>query len=741
MKPSRRQLLLGGTVVGGGLLLGYAASGPSRPEQAQANAAGDGEHFVTTWLRIDPDNQVTVYVPHGDMGQGIMTALPMMAAEEMEADWDRVSVQQAPADPIWANGPLAKGFLTGGAPIPSALTGIVNSSFFKIAEVMNLQITGGSTSVRFTGQYGMRVAGAAAKEMLIQAAAETWNVPASECYAKLSHVRHDASGRSATFGELAATAAAYDPPGNPVLKDKADYTIVGQPIQRFDIPSKVNGTAEYGIDVNVDGLKYAAIRQAPVFGGQVVNFDGSAALARRGVSQVVSTGDGVAVVADSYWRAKEALNDLEVTFDDAGNGAVSSETIFAQFHDDLDNEPSEEDVELGDFTIAQAQAANQVEARYEVPFLAHTCMEPMNCTVHINGNGAEAWAGVQDALGTRAKIAEVAGLSLENVDFHPLIMGGGFGRRGPSASNFVEQATKIAMAVDGPVKLIWSREEDVQHDYYRPAVASHMTAALDENGLPTGWRNRYVRKDEPAEASHIPYGVPNQSIRYVESPTHVPYGAWRSVAHTQHTFFNESFIDELAHAAGQDPYEYRHRLLFDAPRHRAVLELAADKAGWGTPLPEGRVRGVALQESFQSIVAQIVEVSLNDAGDPQVHKVTCAVDCGEVINPDGARAQVESGVIYGLTAALFGEITIEDGAVVQENFPDYDAVRLAQAPEIDVHFIESGEALGGLGEPGTPAIAPAVSNALFALTGRRVRSLPLMNHDFSAGPRLASAAD
>ena len=741
MKPTRRQLLLGGSVIGGGLLLGYATMGPSRPERAQDLAARDGEHFLTTWLTIHPDNRVTVYVPHAEMGQGVHTSLPMMAAEELEADWNLVEMVQAPADPTWANGPLGRGYLAGEAPIPSALTGIVDASFFKIAELMNLQITGGSTSVRFTGQWGMRMAGAAAKEMLIRAAADTWNVPEGELVARLSHVHHEATGRSASFGELAAKAAEYDPPNNPVLKSRENFTIMGTSKPRYDIPSKVDGSAVYGVDVQLPGLKVAAIRQAPGFGGSVKSFDGTRALQARGVSHVISTGDGVAVVADNYWRASQALDLVEVEFDDGGNGSVSTESIFAQFHNDIENGSAEDDVILGNADNAFAESGHHLEARYEVPFLAHTCMEPMNCTVEIKDGKANVWVGVQDALGSKAKVAEIAGLSLDDVTLTPLMLGGGFGRRGPNAPNFVEQATRIAMAVEGPVKLVWSREEDVQHDYYRPAVAAHLSASFDETGNPTAWKNTYTRKDEPVEASNIPYGIANQAIRYVESPVHVPYGAWRSVAHTQHTFFNESFIDEMAHAAGKDPYQFRRDLLPDGSRHKAVLERAAKEAGWGTPLPAGHVRGIAFQESFQTIVAQVVEVSLDASGAPKVHRVVCAADCGTVVNPDGARAQVESGVIYGLTAALFGEITIEDGAVVQENFPDYDAVRLAQTPKIEVHFVESDAPFGGLGEPGTPCIAPAVANALFTLTGTRARTLPLMNHDFKAGPQLASAAD
>ncbi|GAK46307.1 molybdopterin-binding aldehyde oxidase and xanthine dehydrogenase [Tepidicaulis marinus] len=739
-RPSRRQFLIGGSAVGGGLLLGYGLLSPERREVAGSIIGGEGAQ-LTTWVRIHPDNTVTFYVPHGEMGQGVHTALPMMAAEEMEADWDLVRMEQAPATPTFANGPLGKGYLTNGGGVPSALNGAANFATYKLAELMNLQITGGSTAVRFTGQFGMRVTGAAAKEMLIKAAAEKWGVAEEECTARLSHVLHEASGRKATFGELAELAAEFSPSANPVLKNKKDYTIVGTAKQRFDIPAKVTGESMYGIDVKVPGMLYAAIKQVPVIGGSVARVNDTEALAARGVRAVVTLEDGVAVVADNTWRAKQALDLLEVEFTDGGNGHVSSDSIFAQFDKALAENDGEEDVEKGEGAEALGSAKTVVEADYRVPFLAHATMEPMNCTVRIENGKCDVWIGTQDGLGTRAVAAQAAGLSDDDVTIHPLMMGGGFGRRSPGSPNHIIQAVKIAKEVGAPVKLTWSREDDMQHDYYRPAVSARMSAGFDEEGNLTTWVNRYIRKDEPAEASHIPYAVANQSIRYVESEVHIPYGPWRSVAHTQHTFFNESFADELAHAAGKDPYQFRRDLLKDQPRHLAVLDLAAKKANWGGPLPEGHARGIAVQESFQTIVAEVVEVSLDENGRPRVHNVTAAVDCGEVINTDTARAQVESGIIYGLTAALYGEITVENGAVVEENFPDYEMVRLANTPKMDVHFIESGAKLGGLGEPGTPPVAPALANALFSLTGQRIRSLPLKNHEFSRSNRLAQAAD
>jgi isoquinoline 1-oxidoreductase beta subunit len=745
--PTRRQMLVAGGLAGGGLLLGYAFSGPSRHTLAERAVAGEGEHVFATWLKIAPDNTVTVYVPHADMGQGVVTALAMMAAEEMEADWSLVRAETAPAEKAFANENFGQRY-TEGVNIPPMFQGLTDAALLKVAQFMNVQITGGSSSVRWTGQHGMRPAGAAAKDMLVRAAAARWNVPSTECVAKLSHVTHP-SGKSATFAELCAEAAELSPPSHPVLKAKADYTIVGKPIPRFDIPSKVNGTAIYGVDVRRPGQLYAAIKFVPVFGGEVVSWDATEVLKRNGVKKVVSVpGAGVAVVADNFWRAKEAAKALKIVVDAKGNDAMSMTTIYAQHDADLAKGDGSEDVEIGDARGALKGAARRVEATYRVPYLAHACMEPMNCTVWIHGDKAEVWVGSQSPLTVRGRVADIAGLDFENVTVHPLLLGGGFGRRVPVVKGFIDFpseidfATLIAKEVDAPVQLLYTREDDMRHDAYRIAVTSSFEAALDANGNPTAWANRYTSKDEPGEAAHIPYAVPNRSIRYVESPTPVPRGPWRSVAHSQHTFFTESFMDEIAHEAGKDPFEYRRALLKNEPRHLAVLELAAAKAGWGTPLERGRARGIAIQQSFSSIVAQVAEVSVSPSGELKVHRVTAAVDCGSTINPDTAAQQVESGIIFGLTAALHGEITIEKGAVAQSNFPDYEMVRMADVPVIDVHFIDSGAALGGLGEPATPPIAAAVSNAVFAATGKRIRELPLKNHDLTPlAAKLAQAAD
>jgi len=745
-KPTRRQFLIaGGAAAGGALILGYAASGPSRRTLADNAAAKEGERFVTAWLKVAPDNTVTVYVPHADMGQGTITALAMMAAEELDADWSLVRAEQAPAEPAFANESLGNEFVPGDG-VPPMLKGVNAAAWYRVAKFMSLQITGGSMAVRYTGQHGMRTTGAAAKEMLIKAAAARWNCSPSDCTAAMSAVTGP-KGETATYGELAAEAAEYSPSANPKLKSRKDYTIVGTARPRFDIPGKVDGSAKYGVDAHIPGMLYAAVHLGPVSRSTVVSYDASEILSRRGVKKVVEFPAGVAVVADNYWRAKEAALALEVEFDAGEKANVSSETIFAAQAEALSGE-TEEDKEVGDAASAfAAEGAEIVAAEYRVPYLAHACMEPMNCTVWIRDGKADVWVGVQDPLGTRARIADVTGIDFDNVTVHPMLLGGGFGRRIPLREGFfdfpseIDWAAKIAMEVDAPVKLVYTRENDIQHDAYRPAVTSRIRAVVGADGYPTAYENRYVYKDDPEEAPHIPYGIANQSIRYAEVPTHIPRGPWRSVAHTQHTFFAESFIDELAHRAGKDPLDYRLALLQDQPRHAAVLRLAAEKAGWGRRLPQGRYHGLAVQQSFGSIVAEVAEISIED-GSPRIHRVTAAVDCGLVVNPDTAAQQVESGIIYGLTAALYGEISIEEGAVVQTNFTDYEMLHLSECPEIDVHFVDSDAPIGGLGEPATPVVSAAVSNAIFAATGNRIRQLPFKLHDLSqVSDKFAQAAD
>ncbi|HIL62892.1 MAG TPA: xanthine dehydrogenase family protein molybdopterin-binding subunit [Porticoccaceae bacterium] len=729
-KISRRRFLITSALVGGGVLIGYSATRPSRHRLANTELAQRGEHYVTSLLKIEADNTVTVYVPHSEMGQGVHTSLSMMAADELDADWELVKIEQAPAIDLFANGDVIKGFASEFG-VPSFLEGLVSVSAIKVAELMNLQITGGSSSVRFTGEFGMRTAGAAARQMLIDCAATRWGVAADECTTQLSHVHHNASGRSLAYGELAGDAALLEPPEDPVLKDPSQFNIMGKAISRVDIPAKVDGSANYGLDAKPADMLYAAIRFAPVFGTKLVSVDAGDVLNRRGIKRIVELEDSVAVVADSYWRAKEALKLVTSVFETSANDTTSSADIYAGFERSLADENGSKVIEEGDTEAAMESAADVIEGNYRVPYLAHAAMEPMNCTVHIHDDKVDVWTSTQDALGIKARVAKIAGIAEDDATFHHSYLGGGFGRRLPFNWNVIDHATLIAKEFDVPVKTVLSREDDMQQDYYRPAVASNFKAAFDAENNVLAWHNRFTGPVQTPGASHIPYAIANQSIRVVDGDTHVPIAAWRSVDHSQQTFFTESFVDEIAHRAGKNPYQFRMELLQQHPRHRRVLEVAAEAAGYGQNLPEGHALGIAVQESFGSIVAEIAEVSIGSNNEPVIHKVTCAIDCGWAVNPDTVEAQVESGIIFGLTAAMYGEISIENGRVAQNNFPDYEMVRMATSPEIDVHIVESGEALGGLGEPATPPIAAAVTNAIYILTGQRVRELPIKNHDFS----------
>ncbi len=758
-KWTRRTFIGAGALVGGGLILGVTAS-PNRLKLSGEGVAEEGETILNTWVKISPDNQVTAIIPHSEMGQGATTGLAMMLAEEMDADWSKVGFIEAPATDDFANNELGRAVLVGEVNVPGSIFKMIDFGMLTVAQQLNFQITGGSLSIRSTGEFGMRRAGASARHMLIGAAANDWGVPSTELTAKNSVVSHAGTGKSATYGELASAAAQLEPPMQPTLKDPKTFELIGTTQPRFDIPSKVDGSAEFGIDVEQEGMLYAAIRQAPVYGGKVKSVDESAIAGRRGVKKVVvidgesvgpiqtalgsqSIESGVAVVADSYWRAEQALANLPIEWDgDAAN--VSDATIAASYKDVLDAGEGKADVKKGDVEQS-VDGGTVVEAEYAVPFLAHATMEPLNCTARVSGGKCEVWTGHQNPLGARGFAAKAAGLKETDVTLHNHFMGGGFGRR--SEADFVVQSVLVAKEVDAPVKLVWSREEDMKHDRYRPAVSNRMKAVLGGDGKPVTWSNIYTNtgQNEPVDAPWIPYDIDNQLIRGAQHETPVPLGAWRSVGHTQHSFFNESFIDELAHAAGQDPYEYRRDLLAGSPRHKAVLEMAAEQAGWGSAPPAGHARGIALEQSFESIVAQVAEVSIDGNGKPVVHKVTAVIDCGLAVNNGQVVAQVQSGIIYGLTAALYGQINIENGGAVQANFPgEYEMVRLNEAPIMDVHVLNSYAKTGGAGEPGTPPIAGAVANALFVLTGERVRKLPLNQYEFKAKdvrPQLSQAGD
>jgi isoquinoline 1-oxidoreductase beta subunit len=733
-------ILLGGLGATGALIVGYALWPSHRVEMANALAAKPNERFINNWIKIASDDTITVVVPHCDMGTGIYTALPQMAAEELDADWSKVKVEAAPPDTIFANGPLGEGFILSSQnmtadSLPAFLRGTVANTFRTVAGYMDLQITGGSSAVRFTGVYGMRLAGAAAREMLVKAAAARWNVDPSACTTKANRVLHAASGRSLGYGELVADAATYSPSSNPPLKPKSQYTLVGTSVPRVDIPKKVNGTTNYGLDVQQPGMLYAAIRISPVFGGKLKSVDTGPIDKLRGIKKVVKLDEAVVVVADRFWRARDAVEALNPVWDNAGNGGVTSAQIAGRHATALHGDDLKKDITKGDGADALSRG-RLVEATYTVPYLSHAPMEPMNATAVMRDGALEVWSGTQDGLGARAFCAKIADLPMEKVTFHLLPMGGGFGRRLPGYFNFLEHAVRTAMALPGtPVKLIYTRDQDMQHDYYRPNVTSHFKAALDKNGTPLAWVNDYTTDSGANPEAHIVYGIDNQAVRTAKVATHIPVGPWRSVEASWHGFFIESFVDELAHAAGKDPLDYRRALLANAPRHRAALELAAEKAGWGTPLPQGRARGIAMFECFQTIVAHVVEITIAPGGALKVDRVVTAVDAGMAVNPDGMKAQIEGGIIYGLTAALNGEITIDKGAVVQANFPDYEMVRLAQCPQIEVHLMTSDAPLGGAGEPGVPPLAPAIANAIYAASGMRIRELPVKNHNLTVASR------
>jgi isoquinoline 1-oxidoreductase beta subunit len=728
-KWTRRGFITAGVVGGTALVVGIAIRPGNRNAALAPLVASGDEALVNAWVKIDRDNRVTAIVPHAEMGQGAHSALAQMLADELDARWEDVSILEAPAADEYANYPLAKGFLAAGLTIPRVLVPTVDGALLKATELMHLQITGGSLSVRATGVYGMRIGGAAAKELLLAAAAEVWQVPVTELSGKDGQVIHAASGRIAPYAQFAAAAGALAPPATPTLKEPDAFTIMGQSVRRPDVLPKSTGAARFGIDATVPGMKYAAIRRAPVFGAGVAKVDDTAAMRMPGVIRVVTLDDAVAVVAERYWQAERALAAVQIEWQRTGAESLDSAALFAQFERDMDaavaDGTEEQDLAIGDARETLATASRVVEASYRVPYLAHTCMEPMNATAHVRDGECDVWTGTQNPLGFRHSIAEALGLDAARVRVHNAYLGGGFGRR--AIPDYAIQAARVAQAAGVPVKLIWSRAEDIRQDHYRPAVVSRFKAGLDAAGRVIAWENQFVDKHEPHEAPYIPYTVAHQFVHYVNSPTHVPFGPWRSVDHSQHGFFTESFFDEVAHAAQRDPYELRRELLADKPRHRAVLDLAAEKAGWGEALPKGRGRGIALQESFGTIVAQVVDVTM-ESGTVKVDRVVCAVDPGFAVSPDGLTAQMESGILYGLSAALHGEITLRDGAVVEGTLLEYPMVRMDETPRIETHIVNSGNAWGGAGEPGTPGVAPALANAIFAATGTRIRELPVRRY-------------
>lgn len=744
-RRGRRRFLIGSVLLGGALYVGYRfARRLDRQVKPEALSTKPNEVAMNGWLKIAANGEVTVLVPRQEMGQGVYTALPMLVAEELDVDWSMIRAEQAPVAQIYANVTM----IADAMPVdPADRSGIGRFTRWlgdRTGEALEIQATGGSTSVRDAWE-PLRTAGASARTLLVQAAAKRWKVPEKDCTTELGAVLHKATGRRATYGELAAESAAVTPPQEPVLKDPSQYRLIGKSPARLDVPAKVDGSAQFGIDMRLPDMVYAAVAQCPVFGGKLKAFEFDKVKSMVGVISALPVANGVALVANSHWRAKQALAALPITWDEGATVALDSAAIRAQFMRDLEQgDPSKYRGE-GDALAALGRAAKVVEALYEAPFLAHACMEPINCTARVANGACEVWVGNQSPSLVRWIAAKTADVPSQNVTVHTPYLGGGFGRR--VELDVVVQAVTLAKALaPKPVQVLWSREEDLQHDVYRPAAVSRFKAALDTEGKPIAWWNRIVgpsptlsimeriapwpTMDMPDKttaegSSDMPYEIPDLLVEHVLSKTPVPVGFWRSVGHSYNAFFKECFMDEMAMAAGKDPFEFRRSLLQQHPRHRKVLEVAAEKAGWGGSLPQGVARGIALHESFRSIVAQVAEVSLGADQSIRVRRVVCAVDCGHALHPDIVTAQMESGIVFGLSAALFGEITLAKGRVIQTNFPNYDMVRLAETPAVEVHIVDSGADLGGVGEPGVPPLAPAVANALFALTGNRLRKLPL----------------
>ena len=706
----RRGFLKAGAALGGGLTLTVALPPALRPAWA---AAETSQGFApNAFVRIDRQGAVTLVMPMVEMGQGVYTAQAMLLAEELEVGLDQVRLEHAPPnDALYAN------------------------------SLLHIQTTGLSASIRAFWT-PLRQAGAVGRTLLVAAAAKRWGVDPTTCRAQHGVVSDASGSRHLRYGELADAAAALPVPApdSVQLKDPKDFRLIGTPAKRLDTPHKVDGRAEFGIDTKLPGMRIAAIAISPVFGGKPKAVDETAARAVKGVRQVVRIDDAVAVVADHMGAAKKGLAAAAIQWDDGPNGAVSSADIIRQL-EEASKQPGAVARNEGDAEKALAGAARRIDAVYQVPFLAHAAMEPMNCTVHVQKDRCDLWLGTQAPTLTQAAVAKITGLPKDAVKVHNHLLGGGLGRRLDVDGSL--RAVKIAQQVDGPVKVVWSREEDIQHDMYRPYYYDRLSAGLDAKGKPVAWTHRVSGSSVVARylpplfkngldfdavegAAEPPYAFPNIHVDYVRvEPPGIPTAFWRGVGSTHNVFVVESFIDELAAAAKQDPVAYRKALLGHNPRAFRALTLAAEKAGWGRPLPARRGRGVSVQFAFGSYLSQVAEVEVATDGSVRVHRIVCAVDCGLAVNPDTIAAQMEGGTIFGLTPALHGAITIKDGRVEQGNFDTYPPMRIDEVPVIETHLVKSAEAPGGIGETATAAVAPAVTNAIFAITGKRVRTLPI----------------
>ena len=701
---SRRTILTVGAAIGGGLLLGF---GPS-PAEAAFEPAGEAPFAPNAFIRIGVDGRITLIMPQAEMGQGVYTGHATILAEELDADFSKVEVEASPpSDALYGN------------------------------PIFQLQATGNSNSIRAFWT-PLRKAGAAARELLIAAAAQQWQVDPATCRTEASKVFHDESGRMAPYADLVVLASRMTPPEDPPLKDPKDFRLIGQTLKRLDTPEKVNGKALYGIDMMPEGLKYAVIKTCPVFGGKVANIQDNGATNIPGVYLVSVLKDFVVAVADNTWSARQALANIDINWHEGENATVSTDDVWKSIAADSEKDGAtaksvgNPDKALGD--------GEKHEAHYQLPFLAHATMEPMNCTVHVRPDGCDVWVGSQVQARAQAAAAEVTGLPLERVKVHNQLLGGGFGRR--LEVDAIVKAVRVAQLVDMPVKVTYMREEDMQHDLYRPVYYDRISATVKDDKI-DGWNHRITgsavvaRWLPPAYANDVdfdavdsavdmPYDIPNFRVQYVRSePPAVPTGFWRGVGPNNNVFAIESFMDELAHKLGKDPIAFRRPMLDKVPRLQAALDLAAEKSGWGSSLPHRVGRGVAVQIAFASFIATVAEVEVDDNGEVKLRRIVCAVDAGTVVNPDTIIAQLQGGLIFGATAALFGEITVKGGRVEQSNFNDYRMLRIHETPEIEVHIIKSGEAPGGIGETGTTAAPPAIVNAVFAATGVRLRKLPI----------------
>ncbi len=711
----RRAFLIGGAAVVGGGLFALQIADSSARKRALALTTNPGEGSFQAWVKIAADDTVTLYSPHIDFGQGSHTGLAQMLAEELDADWSKIKVEQAPPDGSFANDVLGRYLIGEMGGLPGIAKAMPTSWISMIARNMPIQITGGSSAMRATGQNSFRIIGAAARLALIDEAAARLGVSKDELTTENSLVTHSKSGKSLRYGELAEAAAKRSLVADPKLKEAKDYRFIGHSVKRFDIPAKVNGSAEYSIDLKLPEMRVATLAMAPARGGKLVSVDIAPGLAVAGVEKIIKLDDAVVVVAKSYWQAMKGLKALAPTFSDGGHGALSSANIFAE-QDKLNAEGA---------VLKATEEGKLLSADYKVPFLHHAMMEPWAMVGHYKDGKLEAWGGLQDPLSTRMILAKEASISFDDVTFHPMIMGGGFGRRFPGYSEIIGQIALIAKQLPYPVKLIWSREEEIKAGAFRPQVAARLQAILGKDKKISHWAIDYAQKDNAGPDGKIPYQVPEIEGRHHDYEANQVNAYWRSVNASQHGFFNECFMDELAHEAGEDPYQFRRNHLAAGSRQLAVLDEVAKRSNWGSPLPKRTGRGIAIVQSFGSIVAHVIEASLNDDGSPKVHKVWAVADCGTTVNPLNGEAQVMGGIIMGLSTAVGEEITLDKGAVVQSNFTDYPIMKLPDAPQIDVHFIESGAPMGGLGEPGLPPAAPALANALFAATGKRVRQLPI----------------